>query len=248
MYYSFFIKEIFFRFSYFLFSVFLTFVLFYGDSDKVFFLLLMPIQEALNLQNWTLNYSEPINFFLYEFKIIFYLSFYINLPYFFIQIFFFILPILYSSLFWFYFSLTFLNFCIQAIFLFFVYFLIIPNGYKFFLFYKPFSFLIDFNLILIVEPLVNSIFHFFVSVFCLVQLFFWFFVLFYKSFSFFHFSISNRNFFYFCFFFFGTFLSPPDVTSQLFFSMVFLFFYEVFLFSQCVLYFIKLSFYLSNEY
>lgn len=172
--------------------------------------------------------------FIVFIKLSFFLAFYFSYPVILAQLCFFLIPGLYK-----YEYKIIRNFFIVSIILYlittlFIAKIFLPSCWKFF---ASFQLQATKNLVsLQLEPRIDDYLNFFFETFLMLNLVlhvFLIFIFFLRKVTL-DFIVKHRRFFYLTFFLFATFLTPPDISSQVFVGLMFLVFFEIFLLSMFI--------------
>ena len=217
------------RLNYFLLTWLTNGFVFYYYSKEILELLLNPL-NVYGEVNRIVFMSLDEGFFGYI-KVYLFISFLLSLPSLFFQVLFFILPGLYrfevNNILKF-FSLTCL---LSFLILFFIYFYLVPHIWHFF---SSFQFEMTSNFSLDFEPKFNSylsfIFNLFtVSIFLIVFIFVLILLILFEFISL-NILLLNRKYIFFAFLLLSTLISPPDIISQVFLTILLSLLFEAILF------------------
>lgn len=220
------VKEIKSRFIYVFFCFIFNFTIIYVNKKQFFYFLLKPLYFSNPIFNWSFSFASPIEIFFSFIFVCFFFGFFFSIPVFFLHVFFFFLPSFSKINQCYFIFIAVFSFFLYFFSFFFVFFFILPSFYSFCFEQNTFDVLFSLHFFPIVFPYVSFCTNSLFSFFFFFQFFVFFLVFFIKNQSVFPFFIRYRKYFFISCFFFGTVISTPEISNQLFLSFFFIFFFE----------------------
>lgn len=205
----------------------------YFYKETILFLVIKPsLNVNDSFETFYFIFTNALEVLSVYLKLIKFLSFQIFFIYFIYHIYIFLSPALFCS------EYFYLRFNVQFVFCFLLLsivlftYILIPFIWNFFLSFQ--NLIIDKSFNLYFEAKLNEYLNFYISSYYLCEFYCQFFIFFLLILDYTKFNIKKikkfRKFYYYCFIVFSTFISPPDIVSQIFFSLIFIFIYECLIF------------------